>query len=125
MTIKRQAPRLTNHGDDNSGRFSVTRVREVNAKKFKTTGTGKVETKIRGITLNCTGRQVVNFEVIQELVDLHVAQEPSHMTVDIPYKITRDTQTKNIVTKRMKKDYRIVYNKHVIVDEFKTLPYGY
>ena len=34
----------------------------------------------------------------------------------IPYKITRDTKTKNIETKRMKKDYPNVYNlslKHI------------
>ena len=85
----------------------------------------KLRQKLRGITLNCTARQTVNCNVIQELVHLYVAGETRQVSVDIPYKITREPQTKEIVTKRMKKDYRIVYNKRVIVDEHKTLPYGY
>ena len=90
------------------------------------TNTGKVEMKIRGITLNCTARQTINLNVIQELVHLYaIEKESRQVTVDIPYRITRDTQTKDIVTKRMKKDYRIVYNKRVIVEDYKTLPYGF
>ena len=90
------------------------------------TNTNKVETKIRGITLNCTARQKVNFDVIRELVHLHaVCKVNDKVTVDIPYKISRNAKTKNIETKRMKKDYRIVYDKRLIIDDYKTLPYGY
>ena len=35
------------------------------------TSTNKIETKIRGITLNCTAKQKVNFDVIRALVYLH------------------------------------------------------
>ena len=45
------------------------------------TNTDKVETKIRGITLNCTARQTVNFNVIQELVHLYVAGEPRNKSL--------------------------------------------
>ena len=90
------------------------------------TNTNKVETKILGIILNCTARQKVNPEVIRELMHSYdVGNETRHVTADIPYKITRNTKTKNIETKRMKKDYRIVYDKRVIIDDYKTLPYGY
>ena len=87
---------------------------------------GKVETKVSGITLDCTARQKVNFEVIRGLVYLHAkCQVTGQVSVDIPFRITRNTRTKEIETKRMKKDYRIVYNKRVIMDDYKTLPYGY
>ena len=90
------------------------------------TSANKVETKIRGITLNCTARQSVNFDVIRALVYLHAkCNVKGQVSVDIPFKITRNTQTKNIETKRMKKDYRIVYDKRVIVEDYKTLPYGF
>ena len=82
---------------------------------------------MRGITLNCTAKQKVNFDVIRSLVYLHAeCNVTGQVSVDIPFKITpRNTKTKNIETKRMKKDYRIVYNKRVIVDDYRTLPYGY
>ena len=90
------------------------------------TNTDKVETKVRGITLDCTTKQKVNFNVIRALVYLHAqCHVTGRVTVDIPFKITRDARSKNIETKRMKKDYRIVYDKRVIIDEYKTLPYGY
>ena len=88
--------------------------------------TDELKEGYRGITLNCTARQKVNFDVIRELVYLHaVCKVNNKVTVDIPYKITRNTKTKSIETKRTKKDYRIVYNKRVIIDDYKTLPYGY
>ena len=47
------------------------------------------------------------------------------VSVDIPFKITRDKHSKGIVTKRQKKDYRVVYNKRVIINDYNTIPYGY
>lgn len=47
------------------------------------------------------------------------------VTVDISQKITRNSMTKEIETKRMKKDYRVLYNKRVIIDDYKTLAYGF
>ena len=48
-----------------------------------------------------------------------------HVSVDIPFRITRNTRTKEIQSKRMKKGYCIVYNKRVITEDYKAIPYGY
>ena len=90
------------------------------------TNNGKSQTKIRGITLNHATAKKINPSVIRGLVHLHVnCHTHAKVTVDIPFKITRDKEEKNIVTKKMKKDYRIVYNKRVIKENYETLPYGY
>ena len=87
---------------------------------------GKTETKIRGITLDYAATGKLNHDVVRALVHLHVnCDTDAKVTVDIPFKITRDKKEKNIVTKKMKKDYRIVYNKRVITENYATLPYGY
>ena len=90
------------------------------------TNNGKSETKIRGITLNYAATKKINLDVMRHLVHSHVnCHTEEKVTVDIPFKITRDKKEKNIVTKRMKKDYRVVYNKRVITENYGTLPYGY
>ena len=87
---------------------------------------GKTETKIRGITLDHAATGKLNHDVVRALVHLHVnCDTDAKVTVDIPFKITRDKKEKKIVTKKMKKDYRIVYNKRVITENYTTLPYGY
>ena len=81
---------------------------------------------MRGITLNHTTQQKINPDVIHALVYLNVGcNAEAKVTINIPFKITRDKKEKNIVTKKMKKDYPIVYDKRVIVENYKTLPYGF
>ena len=59
---------------------------------------------MRGITLDCTARQKVNFDVIRALVYLRAeCQVTGHVSVDIPFRITRNTRTKEVETKRMKR----------------------
>ena len=90
------------------------------------TNNGKTETKIRGITLNYDATKKINMDVMRHLVDSHVnGHNEEKVTLVNPHKITRDKKEKNIVTKKMKKDYRIVYNKRVITENYGTLPYGY
>ena len=81
---------------------------------------------MRGITLNCTALEKVNFDVVRALVYLKaVCNVEGRVTVDIPFKITRDKHSKDKITKRQKKDYQIVYNKRVIINDYNTIPYGY
>ena len=90
------------------------------------TNTGEAILKIRGITLNYDACKTINVDVMRHLVELYVdCHIQDKVTINIPYKITRDKKEKNIVTKSMKKDYRIVYNKRVVKDNYETVPYGY
>ena len=90
------------------------------------TKNGKTDTKIRGITLDYATTGKLNHDVVRALVHLHVnGKTEGKVTVDIPFKITRDKKEKNIVTKKMKKDYRLVYDKRVITENYETLPYGF
>ena len=90
------------------------------------TNNGKAETKIRGITLDYAATKKLNLDVMRHLVHSHVnCHTEEKVTVDMPFKITRDKKERNIVTKKMKKDYRVVYNKRVITENYGTLPYGY
>ncbi len=92
---------------------------------YRTAG-GKSDTKVRGITLNHTTSKKINPEVISALVHLHTGCDTeAKVTVDIPFKITRDRKRAKIESKWMTKDYRIVYDKRVIGKNFGTLPYGY
>ena len=83
---------------------------------------GKMCCKIRGITLNFQTLETVNVDVIRDMVVVGPAKV---ISVDIPFKITRNTSTKQIITNQQHKDYRVVYNKHVIIDHFNTIPYSY
>ena len=90
------------------------------------TNNDKRVTKIRGITLDYATTKKLNPEVMRSLVHLHVnCHVQGKVTVDIPFKITRDKKKKKIITKRMKKDYRVVYNKRVVTENYGTVPYGY
>ena len=91
------------------------------------TNTGEAVLKIRGISLTYDATKILNIGTMRDLVDSYVTDGDRHekVTITIPYKITRDKKEKNIVTKRTKKDYRVVYNKRVVKENYETVPYGY
>ena len=90
------------------------------------TNNDKRVTKIRGITMDYATTKKLNFEVMCSLLHLHLnCHIQAKVTVDNPFKITRDKKRKKIVTKRTKKDYQIVYNKRVVKENYGTVPYGY
>ena len=76
------------------------------------TNNGKSVTKMRGITLDYAATKKLNPEVMRGLVHLHIN---CHV----------QGKEKKIITKKMKKDYRIVYHKRVVTDNYGTVPYGY
>ena len=91
------------------------------------TNTGEAILKIRGISLTYDATLTLNIGTMRELVESYVVDGARHekVTITIPNKITRDKKEKQIVTKRTKKDYRVVYNKRVVNENYDTVPYGY
>ena len=90
------------------------------------TSQGKNVTKIRGITLDHAALKKLNPSTMRFLVQAHAKRyAKAKVTVDMPFKITRDKKNKKIFTKKMKKVYQIVYNKRVIKEDYRTEPYGY
>ncbi|XP_028394389.1 uncharacterized protein LOC114518565 [Dendronephthya gigantea] len=76
------------------------------------TNKGKTVCKVRGITLNYRTKQFVNHSVLCDLIFLNtISNENDGITIDIPYKIIRDTRDKAIITKSERKKYRMVYTK--------------
>ena len=90
------------------------------------TNNDKRVTKIRGITLDYATTKKLNFEVMCSLLHLYLnCGIQAKVTVDNPFKITRDKKNKKIATKRTSKGYQIVYNKRVVKENYGTVPYGY
>lgn len=79
--------------------------------------------KVKGISLNYRTSKIVNSTTMEQFV-----RSPSVnnvVSVPEPSKIIRDPKTGQLLSKDRKKDYRIVYTKRVIMDNYKTVPYGY
>ena len=91
------------------------------------TNTGEAIQKIRGLSLTYDACKTLNIGTMRDLVESYVVDGARNekVTINIPNKITRDKKEKQIVTKRTKKDYRVVYNKRVVNENYETVPYGY
>ena len=91
------------------------------------TNTGEAIVKIRGISLTYDASKTLNIGTMRDLVESYVVDGARNekVTINIPNKITRDKKEKHIVTKRTKKDYRVVYNKRIVNENYETVPYGY
>ena len=85
------------------------------------TGAVKTQCKIRGITLNYQNSLQINFNTVKNMV----VDNSSKVTVTDKHKIVRDRNSVNILTTRQDKDYRIVFDKRIIKDNFTTVPYGF
>lgn len=91
---------------------------------------GKEECKVRGISLNSTGIQQLNFQVLRQNVREDVLQPLEHgaRQTDVlkPYHIVRNARQYSIETVPQTKKYQMVFTKRVIdTSTFFTCPYGY
>lgn len=79
--------------------------------------------KVKGFTLNFTNSHIVNFEAIKDL--LYNDDRNQFKTLTNPSKIKRLPQKRKIYSQVENKNYRISYNKRVVLSNFDTVPYGY
>lgn len=75
--------------------------------------------KVHGITLNALD---INFDNVQKM-DKSGTGVKALTPVD-ENKIVRNSETFKILTKKETKDYKIVFDKRIIMDDFETRPYG-
>jgi hypothetical protein len=76
--------------------------------------------KVRGITLNYKNFLTINFDTIKDMV---INNRDDVKTARDDYKITRDH--KRLLTVHQDKDYRIVFDKRVVIQDYSTRPYGF
>jgi hypothetical protein len=75
---------------------------------------------VRGITLNYKNSLTINFDAIKDLV---INNRDDVKTVRDYFKITRDH--KRLLTVHQDKDYRIVFDKRVVMQDYSMRPYGF
>lgn len=78
--------------------------------------------KVRGITLNFKNSIAINFGTVHHMVTNKTEGNP--ITVVDTNKIARSAEKCCVITKTESKNYKIVFDKRVIKDDFNTLPYG-
>jgi hypothetical protein len=83
--------------------------------------TGVTHCTVKGFTLNHVAAQQISFESIKSIVCGNHAEK-----IQIEQnKFSRNKHTWNVKTESIFKLYGFVYDKRVIVDDLKTLPYGF
>jgi hypothetical protein len=92
---------------------------------------GKTHCKIRGFTLNYKNSLVLNFDSLKHIckyVNNPANMEKKNKNVKIvdECKITREKWTRRIVNRREVKEYRVVFDKRIVVNQGDdSIPYGY
>ena len=86
------------------------------------TNSGKETVKVRGFSLNFTASKLINFDVVKNLV---TTCSKDTVSIHNPAKISRDKRKRKIYNKEEYKDYRVVYTKRKVIDNFDTIPFGY
>lgn len=87
------------------------------------TAKGKEVCKIRGFTLNHAGAQRVHFHAMKDLVQGVYPQR--NTTLVNPTKICRQLDKLQLYSRQEAKQYKPVYTKRVILENYITVPYGY
>lgn len=90
---------------------------------YEYTENGKRHTtcKVKGITLDYDTSQKVNFDSMVECVH---DRDSYSLVIDYPSRIKRH-RNRVVTSENQTKTFRSVYTKRVVIDDYKTVPYGY
>ena len=91
---------------------------------FKT-NTGEVVCKVRGFSLNYNASQTINLKSMKDSLIAWKNKAEGPDLVTVKSMILRKKLTAVIYTSIMPKKYSVVYNKRVVTEDLKTIPYGF
>ena len=77
--------------------------------------------KVRGFSLNFTNSKIINFEALRDIV---INDNDGTRVVTNPSKICRMKDHAAIYNREESKQYRLVYTKRIVIQNYNTLPYG-
>lgn len=89
---------------------------------------GKTTLKVKGITLNITNIQLINFDSLRDIVLDYPLNRNEKTQKKIRLEqpgIVRNRKLWQIETRPLRKTQKCVYNKRQLIHEFTTLPFGY
>ncbi|XP_069505099.1 uncharacterized protein [Ambystoma mexicanum] len=89
------------------------------------TSSGAVCMKVKGITLNVSNSLKINFDSLKELVREYTLENTIKSIVVQQPSIVREKKRWEISTQTLQKTLRVVFDKRVLTNDYKTLPYGY
>lgn len=90
------------------------------------TARGKTCMKANGITLNAENSKAIKLDTLIGLVDHYVVNRDSNQHILAHTdNIVRDKKQLTLKNESVVKRFKVVYNKHVLLSDFSTLPYGY
>ena len=85
------------------------------------TDRGKTYALVKGFALNYTTSQKINFESIKQLV----TKNQSNQIMTEQLRFSRDKVNWKNQTSIIQKTYRLVYDKRILCNDFKALPFGW
>jgi hypothetical protein len=82
---------------------------------------GKTKALVKGFALNNTSSKQINFESIRNVV----TTDQSKQIITEQLRFSRDKVNWTNSTSIIKKSYRLVFDKRILFNDFKTLPFGW
>lgn len=87
-------------------------------------GKSDITVKIKGITLNHTTMKRLNMKTMKKAVQQFI-RTGDREEIELVENRIRRQQDRTVVTKPLRKKFRVVYDKRQILRDGSTLPFGY